>query len=490
MQRLLIYNCCPLGNNEIELWNAFQQTVKGSYELIFFTNNVRSDLEIPSVIEIGYDQKLFNFELPSELQELEEKIALIASKDKIWERFDQQQSFRKALSWYLFWIATIHSLEPVGVYVWSGYEVIADALSHAARDAGITPLILERGPLAKTFACDSLGVNFASSFIQSYISSPTVADHDRVERFARLYYETGVSNWDQPKVINDKQAFRKLLGIPEGKIVIFFPSQVDTDTNVKLFSQHFPTVYSAFEAVAEELRLLSKEDVFLLGKKHPCQRVDEEQFEIALKGIGLWVAEANIFDCIRFSDAVISINSSTATEAALIGKPVLLLGQSILSPNRHVISLTDRSELSVKCHELIKLARSNTRAIDHNYYERLLFGYLFSADSEYIDLGVRPVKDIPLPVTNVSNMPCLPVSDINQRAILYYCRQILQVSRDHKHTAEQIERMVTEIKLYLHQIDQMATVIEALTNAVRGYQNSLSWKITTPLRWLRQKLAI
>jgi hypothetical protein len=449
----------------MEWWNGLQKAFIGRYHLLFFTNNNRNDLGIPSVVEVGYDQKLFYCDLPGEFQELHDMVASIANKDFIWERFDPEQSTRKAFSWYVFWLTVIQSLGPAGVYIWSGHEVIADALAQAARATGTDLFFLERGPYAKTFACDRIGINFASSFVNNYDSSSSVKDSGRVERFAQIYYESGVSNWGQPDAIKDKRAFRKHFGIPEEKIVIFFPSQVDTDTNLKLYSPYFPTVYSAFKAVADELKRLHQNDVFLLGKKHPYQRTEEEQFRKAVNGIGMWTADANIFDCVRYADAVISINSSTAAEAALIGKPLLLLGQSILAPNRDVMSLIDRNGLPIIVRKLIDRARDSFCKIDYCYFERLLFGYLFSAHPLYNDLGVRSVGDIPLPTPNAIKNKLMDSESLH-RLILFQFSQEIHLSRL---TAQEINR---------------------LEEAIYGFQNSLSWKITSPLRWIRKKLGI
>jgi hypothetical protein len=124
---------------------------------------------------------------------------------------------------------------------------------------------------------------------------------------------------------------------------------------------------------------------------------DSSSFETLPLTSGIWVDEVHIFDCIKYSDAIVSINSSSAVEASLLGKPVLTLGQSILDKNQSVIGITEKSELKNRLDDLLTLVKNGKNQVNNLFFSKLLFGYLFSPDSELNRNGVQGVHQIPFP---------------------------------------------------------------------------------------------
>jgi CDP-glycerol glycerophosphotransferase (TagB/SpsB family) len=79
-------------------------------------------------------------------------------------------------------------------------------------------------------------------------------------------------------------------------------------------------------------------EYFILAKPHPKGNLPAEDYTTILGNKGRAVADINVLDAIELADCVVSINSTVAFEAALRAKPVLLLGQGVLSKKEFVSS--------------------------------------------------------------------------------------------------------------------------------------------------------
>ncbi len=395
MKSILILNCSLLGPNEVAWWNSFYEAHGDNVEVFFFTTDTNAELAFPNVIQISYHDILSCADAALD-DGTDDLLSQVAEYDKIWECYDPVVSKAKARSWYAYWQTALAVCRPAAVYSWNGYNVPEVALARAADLAGIATFHLERGPFARTFVCDKKGFNFSGSFISDYDKIDVEPDEERVRRFRQAYFKGGVSNWEQPELVSERDAFFDTLGIPKDKLLLFFPSQLDRDANSKLFNRHFSSVYEALASTASVLEKHA-DRVFLLAKKHPKQEDDTERYAAACSRVGKWIEDAHIFDCIAFADAVISINSAVAVEAALCGKPTLILGSSILQPNEAVLKLTDRETFDETIDDLLSLASGRETRIDPAYFSKLLFGYLFSAEPEYVELGLKRPSDFPVP---------------------------------------------------------------------------------------------
>lgn len=462
---IIILNCCHLGEAETGFWNSFWDAYKDKFNVIFFSTNHNKDLLLPHFIDLSYQMHVCNSGFDKTDSELVRLLSELAEYEKIWGNYDPSESPRASLSWYLFWTVAVKSLMPVAVYIWNGYRIPELTLSSIAKSSDIPVYYMERGPFAHTFACDPLGINFSSSFVQAYDTIANV-NRKRILEFAELYLAGGDSNLSQPSHFNGKNEFLEKLGLPSDKLIFFFPSQLDHDTNSKLFSPHFSSVFDAYVNLIKALESYGNK-VFLLAKKHPLMDSQEEApfREISSLNV-LWHADVHVFDCIRYCDAVISINSSCAVEASLFGKPILLLGGSILKNHKAVLSISQRSDIHHKVVDLISLAVTGEPILDFQFFDRLLFGFLYSAKPEFKALGIRSVEDIPVKVHQAK-------SDYQ----LYGNREVDAISLMLRHTAhmsEQIDRLtlssrdIDKVRHYIPLIDKMA--------------NSGWWASTDPIR--------
>ncbi len=411
MKNILILNCSTLSNNDISLWNQIHLSHRENCNFIFFTTTTSEEINFENQIKVDYDKIVFELDEHVVSSELKSIITEISECDKIWEHFDAKHSAKVSYSWYVFWLIVLNLYKPASVFIWNGYHIPERSLAKVSDALGIQKYFVERGPFAGTYAFDSEGINYGSTLVSNFEQLQIIQQQQKVEDFKRAYLAGGISNWQQPSE-RVKSEFFENYGIPENKLVIFFPSQVGRDSNSKVFS---PLYNSVFEAYEDLLRSFSRhaDNVFFLAKKHPMQE-DSLQFEKRKLSFGCWVEDAHIFDCIRYADAIVSINSSAAVEAALIGKPVLLLGQSILEKNKGIFHLRSKDRLDCFVDQLIEAATENKGTIDYEFFSALLFEYLYSPLDSYAKMGVRGIDRLSVNwKTDNNGLASSPVFDLH-----------------------------------------------------------------------------
>jgi len=155
------------------------------------------------------------------------------------------------------------------------------------------------------------------------ISTETVATLDQLS--------SKVDSWWQQGQAQGENALRKALNIPVNATILFFPGQVDADTQNFLYSPYFNSTLEAWSWLVN--RVAQEKDVYLLGKHHPMSSATKDAFEqVATKQPNTaWLSDLSISDCLALCDVVISVNSTVISEALLRKIPVVQLGQSVFT---------------------------------------------------------------------------------------------------------------------------------------------------------------
>lgn len=384
-KNLFVLNSCPLGAAEVTFWNGLFARYDEHYCFKFFSTSEHPDLNPDEFILLNFGWTVFDNIHEQADSRVLDLIRSIAAKDHIWDIYDEQHSARLAGSWIAYWSLVVAQFQPQMCIIWNGHHVPEAALRAVCEGAGITSYIGERGPLRDTFVIDRMGINFSSEFVHKFGVLDVPSNPEAVAQFASLYFSRGESNWSQPDRLVDKQAFRDLLGISKDQVIVFFPEQLDCDANSKLFSPHFRGSREAIAAIANWCDT-SPASIRLVVKQHPMQESARSACPTDFSSV-LFVTDIHVFDCIEYSDAIVSINSSAAVEAALAGKPVLLLGDSIMSPSEGVIHLGQGNSLEACMAELVERCKSTT-IIDSPYFSKLLFDYLQSEMPAFRELGI------------------------------------------------------------------------------------------------------
>ncbi len=229
----------------------------------------------------------------------------------------------------------LEAYRPDLVMVWNGLLSHQAVVADRARRHGVPVRYCEKGPLPDSWYADPLGVNAAGSLVAEpqspglteALNAPLAPDQlEAAIGEIRRMAEAGASAWGQPP-LRGAAAWRQALGITDRDRVLFFPLQVDADTNMRFFSPHFCSSLEALTAVSRA----AGEGWRILAKPHPRGTCPPQAVQDAVGRRGWCVPDINLHDALDLADLVVTINSTVATEAAWRDLPVLQLGRGILS---------------------------------------------------------------------------------------------------------------------------------------------------------------
>ncbi len=222
-------------------------------------------------------------------------------------------------------------IEPDVVIIFNGLIDIQGAYAEAARALDIPLFYAEKGVLPNSWYIDPKGVNALSTIAERTDFQVSEDKLSFWKQKLEVINKSGDSAWEQPQR-QKIDSIKNSIGVKESKKVVFFPVQVDTDSNIVFFSPYFRRSLDALRWLAEGL----SQEFFILVKPHPKGTVRIEDFQEVLGSRGKVLSNINILDAIEISDCVVSINSTAAFEAAIRAKPVLLLGKGILSSKKFI----------------------------------------------------------------------------------------------------------------------------------------------------------
>lgn len=211
----------------------------------------------------------------------------------------------------------ISYIKPFYLVIWNGYTgYVANILRVLGQYKEIPMAFIERGLLKDSLFIDSKGVNGASSLIEI---------HDFKTELTKNYI-TVVQNIFQNKMNLDLWQVQKLPPSLKNKRIIFFPLQVQLDTNIILYS-NFNTMREAFFEIYSNL---NNENTYFIIRPHP------EEDPTTLSNIPILdnviiSSDNDLSYWLYNSDIIVTINSTVGLEGLLIGKPVICLGKSIYS---------------------------------------------------------------------------------------------------------------------------------------------------------------
>lgn len=235
------------------------------------------------------------------------------------------------------------------VCIWNGFTgYVANCLRLLALDKRINCAYMERGILKNSLFIDRKGVNGASSL--ACLKIPSKASKEETNEVLKLFPILSERNYSH-KTKESSELTR-----------IFFPLQVQNDTNIILYSK-YETMREAFFDIYKHF---NGKNVHFTVRPHPeelnstCINIPRlPNVEINKKG--------TLQECLNSSDIVVTINSTVGLEGLLEGKQVYCLGDSIYSSLQCVYHLGNDENHS-PC--------SNRKEIIINYLAHLLNRHL------------------------------------------------------------------------------------------------------------------
>ncbi|AIR91638.1 hypothetical protein [Pseudomonas cremoricolorata] len=208
--------------------------------------------------------------------------------------------------------SVIEAVKPEKIVVWNGFTgYVANILRLITEARKIPAAFLERGLLKNSLFIDRLGVNGASSLNElsgARVDEIVLGDAER----ARVEQTFGVPS-SRPEASSRGRN-------------IFFPLQVQLDTNIIMYSS-YRSMRAAFFDIYETL---NAPDAQFLVRPHP------EELPETLPNIPRYKnvktsSEGSLEHWLDWSDTVVTINSTVGLEALIKGKKVISLGASIYS---------------------------------------------------------------------------------------------------------------------------------------------------------------
>ena len=207
----------------------------------------------------------------------------------------------------------LRSINPRYVVVWNGdfndndrgYQV--PLIKRIKKETNIQMIYCEHGwlPQSLTFSMDKEGSNGGSSFSNS---------------------KTFPHRTDFTPVVNKRRMYNGGAKDPGVRDFIYVPLQLNSDTQIKMYSPHFKDMADFITHIANVF-----EDKKLIIKGHPK---DLQQNHARYKGIcskipnATYVMNTNNLGYCKYADRVIAINSTTINEALVFQKAVMTYGKN------------------------------------------------------------------------------------------------------------------------------------------------------------------
>lgn len=232
-------------------------------------------------------------------------------------------------------------------------------------------VFVERGLLPDSYIIDSQGVNFKSNIAGSYTPLLTKERYQKAEAYIEKFINSNSSivNLNQ-KILNNKPEIIDRLKLSKNGY-IFFPEQIEGDSNIVLNSPKFKSMTN----VAEELLISAKAlNLSLVIRQHP----ENKNNNIKYPDDVIICNDIHIHSLLRNSEFNVTINSTTGLESLLLRKPTFVLGNSIYSGKGFTFDVRNYEEIIDK----YKLYSSNSEILEKQ--KNLFFTFLSYLLSDYL----------------------------------------------------------------------------------------------------------
>ncbi|MCI0555970.1 MAG: hypothetical protein L0287_33930, partial [Anaerolineae bacterium] len=170
---------------------------------------------------------------------------------------------REVDTWFAEAVCALKLLQPDWGIVWNGHITIRAVYVQALKYLGIPFVYAEKGVLPRSWYLDANGIN-ARSYLRTWSSANGASHIDEWQQRIQHIDQCGESAWEQPQR-TDLETLKKGLGVRPDQKIVFFPAQVDSDSNIILFSSHFSNSLEALKWLVDGL---PANEYFILVKPH------------------------------------------------------------------------------------------------------------------------------------------------------------------------------------------------------------------------------
>ena len=468
----------PDPESEIYFWETLRYSLRNEgYELIKVGyTEPQKFMDVP-FIKIPYGLDCYNF-LPEIWQtncpyELSISEADVLERQELWDGYKcdtkTQNKRRIIIQFYTsFYASILQSIQPTLTVIWSGNHAQELILRDICQQLNYPFIYLERGFLAGTFQIDCEGI-LAGSHIGKlknwkWQDEKEKADWHSVASRVKENYLCSKQTWYQQNSNIGEKKLREQLKIPDDVKVLLFAGQVNEDTQTFLYSPHFLNNLDAFEWFCQTLA--NRDDIFILGKHHPMSRVSPEKYQDIIQKLignkGCWMSDVSLDDCLNLADRVAAVNSTVLYEALLFDKPILMLGESILSNKNIAYEIKDLlSGIDVVDQWLVVNDFQDRQKRWNDFAAYLLSSSIFTTEPAEKSLGLRGAK-----------------------AMAEHIFEIIKTNnyqiRVQKHKDNSLNNYITLLNTFLRSFDQnniLRHENNIQKNKIGAMQKSFFWKL-------------
>jgi len=252
----------------------------------------------------------------------------------------------------------------------------------AAKISNIPVFHVERGLLPDTLVFDPQGVNFKSYVSGSYLPLISEAERGAARSYISDFASKGktIVGKDQESDLT-REELNHALGLQANAKYIFFPMQIEGDSNIVLNSP----IYKKMASVIEDLEHVAEQTgLKVICRPHPEYSLTPAELKSLHPGV-IFDNSMHLHTMLKHAVANVIINSTVGLESILLGKPTIALGHSVYSAKGitldafhrdHILQAVNRildieidsSEIALRTEALVHQLFSNSliRLGDHN----------------------------------------------------------------------------------------------------------------------------
>lgn len=198
----------------------------------------------------------------------------------------------------------------------------------AAKIANLPIFHVERGLLPDTLVFDPQGVNFKSQIAGSYLPLINDEESDNARAYLESFSKSGKTivslNND---ALHSRKEVTEALGIDEQQNYIFFPMQIEGDSNIIINSPF----YKKMSEVLDDLVVVGKQlGVKIVSRPHPENKADISELRALYPEVE-FNSTLHIHTLLNYSLANVVINSTVGLESLILQRPTIALGHSVYS---------------------------------------------------------------------------------------------------------------------------------------------------------------
>lgn len=228
---------------------------------------------------------------------------------------------------------------------WNGLNSSRRAFVEGARRSGAGTVFFELSPFNGRVTIDAKGVNFLNSLPRSADFYTRWQSLNPEESGRWMNIRDSIVSRRLSKNINVQQV---MADVPLcERPYIFVPLQVQSDSQIRLFGGLVQSMTHFVQTLDEYVSNLPMGWTLRI-KEHPTSKTPYRLSEIITHRDRIVIDNTtDTIQLVKFSEAVVTVNSSVGLEALFFEKPVLVMGQAFYGFDRIAVSLRSVTDLKV-----------------------------------------------------------------------------------------------------------------------------------------------